>query len=62
MAPRIAQKGPLLEVQGIQNSSFEQKKLKSVLFPVLVEEKAVSMRYQLFVRIPFFLCLSRKKR
>ena len=59
MAPRIAQKGALLEVQGVQNSSFE---LQSVLFVVLVEEKAVSMRYQFFVRIPLSLCLSRKKK
>ena len=45
MAPRIAQKGALLEVQGVQNSSFE---LEGALFTLLVEEKAIGLKICVF--------------
>ena len=41
MTPKIAQTGTLLEVQGVQNSSFE---LQRALFTVLVEEKAIGLK------------------
>ena len=48
MTPKIAQTGTLLEVQGVQNSSFE---LQRALFALLVEEKAFSMKI-------VFVCLA----
>ena len=45
MASQIARTGPLLETQGVQNSSFE---LQRALFIVLVEEKAISLKIIVF--------------
>ena len=45
MTPQIAQTGTLLEVQGVQNSSFE---LQRALFTVLVEEKAIGLKISVF--------------
>ena len=45
MTPQIAQTGTLLEVQGVQNSSFE---LQRALFTVLVEEKAIGLKICVF--------------
>ena len=41
MAPHIMRAGPLLGVQGVQNSSFE---LQRALFTLLVEEKAIGLK------------------
>ena len=45
MTPKIAQTGTLLEVHGVQNSSFE---LQRALFTVLVEEKAIGLEISVF--------------
>ena len=45
MTPQIAQTGTLLEVQGVQNSSFE---LEGALFTLLVEEKAIGLKICVF--------------
>ena len=41
MTPQIVRTGPLLETQGVQNSSFE---LQCALFTLLVEEKAIGLK------------------
>ena len=41
MTPIIVRKEPLLETQGVQNSSFE---LQCALFTLLVEEKAIGLK------------------
>ena len=45
MTPNIVRTGPLLETQGVQNSSFE---LQRALFTVLVEEKAIGLKISVF--------------
>ena len=45
MTPQIIRIGTLLEVQGVQNSSFE---LQRALFTVLVEEKAIGLKICVF--------------
>ena len=45
MAPRIFRKESLLEVQGVQNSSFE---LERALFALLVEERAFGTKILYF--------------
>ena len=45
MAPQIVRTGPLLETQGVQNSSFE---LQCALFTLLVEEKAIGLKINVF--------------
>ena len=45
MTPQIVRTGPLLETQGVQNSSFE---LQCALFTLLVEEKAIGLKICVF--------------
>ena len=45
MTPNIVRKGPPLETQGVQNSSFE---LEGALFTLLVEEKAIRLKIVVF--------------
>ena len=45
MTPQIVRTGPLLGVQGVQNSSFE---LQCALFTLLVEEKAIGLTISVF--------------
>ena len=45
MAPIIVQMKALLEVQGVQNSSFE---LQCSIFTLLVEEKAIGLKISVF--------------
>ena len=45
MTPKIVRTGPLLETQGVQNSSFE---LQCALFTLLVEEKAIGLEISVF--------------
>ena len=45
MTPQIVRTGPLLETQGVQNSSFE---LQRALFTLLVEEKAIGLKISAF--------------
>ena len=45
MPPQIVRTGPLLETQGVQNSSFE---LQCALFTLLDEEKAIGLKISVF--------------
>ena len=45
MTPQIVRTGPLLETQGVQNSSFE---LQCALFTLLDEEKAIGLKISVF--------------
>ena len=52
MTPQIVRTGPLLETQGVQNSSFE---LQCALFTLLVEEKAIRLKICVFRSTCLFL-------
>ena len=45
MTPKIVRTGTLLETEGVQNSSFE---LQRALFTLLVEEKAIGLKINVF--------------